>query len=105
MALLADLVATSARVGATSARLAKVRELAAQLRALDAEEVEIGVHYLSGELPQGRIGIGYAVLQSGSDGPAAAAPSLSLFETDGLLTQLAAIRGSGSAARRTEALR
>jgi hypothetical protein len=40
--------------------LAKVRELAALLRALQPDEIETGVHYLSGELPQGRIGIGYA---------------------------------------------
>jgi len=64
MGLLLDLVNTSQRVGATSARLAKVRELAAFLRALPPEEIETAVHYLSGEIPQGRIGIGYSVLKS-----------------------------------------
>jgi hypothetical protein len=37
--LLADLVGTSQRVGATSARLRKVRELAVFLRALPPEEI------------------------------------------------------------------
>ena len=71
MTLLADLVATSQRVGATSGRLAKVRELADLLRALQPNEVETGVHYLSGELPQGRIGIGFATLRTAASNPAA----------------------------------
>jgi hypothetical protein len=41
MTWLSDLVQTSATVGTTSARLAKVRAIAAQLRALDADEIAI----------------------------------------------------------------
>ena len=63
MSLFADLVAVSQRVGATSARLAKVRELAAHLRAVEPSEIDTAVHYLSGEMPQGRFGIGYAALR------------------------------------------
>ncbi|TLY75573.1 MAG: ATP-dependent DNA ligase, partial [Gammaproteobacteria bacterium] len=64
MTLLADLVHTSQRVGATAARLAKVRELASFLRALAPDEIETAAHYLAGETPQGRVGIGYATLQA-----------------------------------------
>ena len=63
MTLLTQLAAVSQRIGATAARSGKVRELAEFLRALPAEDMVIAVHYLSGELPQGRIGIGYALLQ------------------------------------------
>jgi DNA ligase 1 len=105
MGLLLDLVNTSQRVGATSARLAKVRELAAFLRALPPEEVETAVHYLSGEIPQGRIGIGYSVLKRAIADSPAPAESLSIAELHDALTTLAAIRGSGSAARRAQALR
>jgi DNA ligase-1 len=104
MGLLLDLVNTSQRVGATSARLAKVRELATFLRALPPEEIETAVHYLSGELPQGRIGIGYSVLKSAA-GDSAPVASVSIAELHDALTTLAAIRGSGSAARRAQALR
>jgi hypothetical protein len=45
---LAPLVAASQRVGATPARLAKVRELAALLETLAPDDIEIAVHYLSG---------------------------------------------------------
>ena len=64
MTLLLDLVNTSQRVAATPARLAKVRELATFLRSLPPNEIDTAVHYLSGELPQGRIGIGYSVLKA-----------------------------------------
>lgn len=48
MILLARLAEASERVGATSARLAKVRELAGLLRQLGPEEIRIGVQYLAG---------------------------------------------------------
>ncbi len=104
MTALAELVSTSQRVGAASARLTKVRELAACLRALQPDEIEVGVHYLSGEVPQGRFGIGYAILQSAAE-HAAAEPTLSLLQADAALAQIAAIRGPGSATRRSDALR
>jgi len=102
--LFAALVATSQRVGATRARLAKVRELATYLAALPPEEIEIAAHYLSGELPQGRIGIGYASLQSAAQGGGSAAPTLSLLQLDRQLAALAETVGAGSAARRSQAL-
>ena len=104
MTLLATLVDVSQRVGATAGRLAKVRELAGCLRALDAAEIEIGVLYLSGETPQGRIGIGYAVLQATRAAAAAAEPTLSIADVDSRLTEIAGIRGAGSTARRSAAL-
>jgi DNA ligase 1 len=103
--LLADLVATSQRVGATSARLRKVQELAEFLRALPPEEIERAVHYLSGETSQGRIGIGYSTLRSAASKTAAGAGTLSIAEVDHCLAAVAGIRGAGSAAQRAAALR
>lgn len=105
MSLFADLVAVSQRVGATSARLAKVRELAAHLRAVEPSEIDTAVHYLSGEIPQGRFGIGYAALRkAGEASGAAATATLTIADVDRSLADVAAIRGSGSAARRAQAL-
>src|SRR5262245_1526754 len=105
MTLLARLVEASERIAATPARLAKVRELAECLRALSPEEIEPGVAYLSGEVPQGRIGLGWAQLRAARESAAPAAePSLSITEVDERLSALAEIRGAGSAARRAEAL-
>jgi DNA ligase-1 len=73
MTLLATVVATSAQVTQTSARSAKTRLLADCLRALDLQELEIAVLYLSGEIRQGRIGIGPSVLRDSAQAPAATA--------------------------------
>ena len=106
MTLLAELVSTSSRVGGTSSRLAKVREIARLLGELSRDEIGIGVSYLAGELPQGRIGVGYAALQAAAAaaGPAPEEASLSVEQTDRRVTELARIRGNGSAARRSAAL-
>jgi DNA ligase 1 len=103
--LLANLVRASGRVGATSARLAKVRELAAFLRTMPVEDIETAVCYLSGEVPQGRIGIGYSTLRPAASVPAADSESLSIAEVDRWLANVAVIRGDGSASRRLEMLR
>jgi DNA ligase 1 len=102
--LLSHLVATSRRVGAAAARLSKVRELAALLQTLPPDEIETAVHYLSGEIPQGRIGIGYAALQGALGTAAASAETLSIADVDRDLALMAGIRGPGSATRRKEAL-
>ncbi len=102
--LLADLVATSARVAATRARTVKIAELAGLLRRLAPEEVEVAVAYLSGHLRQGRIGIGGAAVRSAMPGTAAAAPTLTLAETDAAFAALAGVSGAGSAAERARLL-
>lgn len=104
MTLLNDLVETSQRVGASSARSTKIRELAAFLRTLAANEIELAVHYLSGEIPQGRIGIGYSALRAAASSPPSTAATLSLAELDHDLTALAGINGAGSAGRRAKSL-
>ena len=105
MTLFASLAETSQRVGTTAARSAKVRELAELLRQLLPEEIGIAVHYLSGELPQGRIGIGPAAVSSAAASPAARLPTLSIAEVDARLAALAVIGGAGSGARRLERVR
>jgi DNA ligase-1 len=103
--LLAELVRASQRVGATPARRVKVNELASLLKALASDEIDVGVHYLAGEIPQGKIGIGYSAVRAAASTPASASEKLSITEVDRQLTQLAGIRGNGSAARRAEALK
>ena len=105
MTLLAHLVATSQRVAATPARLAKVRELAGLLGTLPPGEVGTAVHYLSGDTPQGRLGIGYSALEPAAREPAATDPSLSITDIDGRLALLKGVKGAGAAGRRVELLR
>ena len=102
--LLAALVATSQRVRASRSRLAKVRELASLLSSLAPAEIDLATHYLAGDTPQGRIGVGYALLTAAAQTAAAASASLSLTDIDSRLTTLAQLRGAGSAPRRAAAL-
>jgi DNA ligase 1 len=60
--LLRELVQTSEAVAATSARTAKITEIADLLRRASAAEVPAVVAFLSGELLQRQIGVGYASL-------------------------------------------
>ena len=100
MSAFASIVETSQRVTATSSRIAKLRELAACLRATDPDEVELAVLYLSGEIPQRKIGLGYAVVHQVSTVAAAGQPTLALADVDRQLTAIQNTRGSGSAALR-----
>jgi DNA ligase-1 len=102
---LAELVATSAAVAATRARGAKRAALAALLARLEPDEVEIAVGFLEGGPRQGRLGVGWRSLEGArSDAPATEA-RLTLAEVDAALSELAALKGPGSAARRQALLR
>jgi DNA ligase-1 len=103
--LLAVLAAASRKVAETSSRTAKIAELAACLRQLDPDEIEIGVVFLSGETRQGKTGAGYAMLREARAQGAASTPTITLTELDRELETFAATRGSGSAARRADLLR
>jgi DNA ligase-1 len=100
---LAEVVRASAEVAATPSRLAKIKTIAACLRALAPEEVEIALPYLSGDLRQGRLAIGYSTLQSAMGSPAAM-PTLSVMEVDKAFDDLKAVKGKGSAGQRAARL-
>ncbi len=96
--LLTEIAEVSQAVAATSARLAKIETLAGALREAGPLEVPIAVAYLSGELPQRQIGVGWATLRDGFT--PAAAPTLTLTEVDAGFSAIGAVSGKGSAAAR-----
>ncbi|HZD38939.1 MAG TPA: ATP-dependent DNA ligase, partial [Actinomycetes bacterium] len=100
--LLSELVQTSDAVGATMARLAKVDHLAACLRRLSPDEVEVAVAFLSGELRQRQIGVGWASLRDPP--PAAGAPSLQVLEVDQAFERIGRQAGPGSQGERKRLL-
>ena len=102
MVLLAEVARTSAAVAAISARRAKIALLAECLRKAADAEVAVTVAYLSGELPQRQIGVGYASLRDLP--PPAATPSLSVAEVDAACTEIGAVSGKGSVATRRQLL-
>src|SRR5262245_43434640 len=100
-----DVVAASRSIGETSARSEKIRHLAACLRRAEPEAIETAVALLSGELRQGRIGLGPSVLRAAMPPTAAPAPALTLAQVDAALDRIAQMRGTGSAAARSRLLR
>jgi ATP-dependent DNA ligase I len=96
--LLSEIAEVSRAVAGTSARLAKIALLAAALREAGPLEVPIAVAYLSGELPQRQIGVGWAALRDGF--APAQAPTLTLSEVDSGFSAIGAVSGKGSAAAR-----
>ena len=97
-----ELVATSAQVTETPARLGKVAVLAGLLRRLRPDEVPVAVAYLSGELPHAPVGVGWASLR---DPPApTAAGTLELLDVDAALRRIGETSGPGSQAERRRLL-
>ncbi|QGZ52222.1 ATP-dependent DNA ligase [Streptomyces sp. QHH-9511] len=100
--LLARLADVSHQVAATSARSRKIGLLAELFGEAAPEESPLVIAYLSGRLPQGRIGVGWSVLKHVIP-PAvtpAEQPTLTLAGTDEAMTALAALTGAGSQAER-----
>ena len=102
MTLLSDLVETSAAVGGTAARSAKVERLASTLRRLEPAEAPIAVAYLSGQLRQRPIGVGYASMRDLP--PPSESTSLTLREVDAALEAIGLTVGRDSQAERRRQL-
>jgi DNA ligase 1 len=99
---LVDVAATSADVGATSSRLAKAARIADLLAHTDPDDVAVVVSWLSGELPQRQIGVGWAALRSLPD--PADEPSLQVAPVHDTFTAIGATSGAGSQRRRADQL-
>lgn len=103
--LLSDVASTSLKVGGTSSRLTKVARIADLLvqAAPNAELVAIVVSWLSGELRQRQIGVGWASLRSLP--PPAPDPVLTVIGVDATFAEIGTVSGKGSQARRAELIR
>jgi DNA ligase-1 len=68
------------------------------LRSATPDEAPIAVAYLSGELPQRQIGVGWAALRDAP--PPAAEPSLTIADVDSAFTRIGVLAGKGSTGER-----
>lgn len=101
--LLHSVVDTSVAVAATRSRRTKIDLLRELLGRAEPHEVEAVVSWLSGEMTQGRLGVGFRTL-AGLSAPVADDPVLDVDEVSGFLDRLAGISGSGSTAARQQLL-
>lgn len=97
--LLSDVVTVSDSVRATASRKVKIADLAELLGRADTAELMPVVAWVSGELPQGRLGAGWRTV-AGIEVEPAAEPSRTVTAVDQALTDVAAVAGPGSVARR-----
>ena len=115
--LLRDLVDTSVIVAGSPGRKAKISAIAELLARVPPDEVPIAVAFLSGELTQRQIGVGYAALmdliaqaqpgQGGavdSESALPTTPTLTLTDTDAAFEAIGAMLGPGSQAQRRATL-
>jgi DNA ligase-1 len=100
--LLKELVEASEAVGETRSRLAKTERIAAVLERLSPEEVAPAVAFLSGELRQRQIGVGWASLRDLP--PPSGTPSLTVAHVDAAFERIGSLAGTGSQGARREAL-
>ncbi|PRB58389.1 ATP-dependent DNA ligase [Microbacterium sp. MYb45] len=98
--MLAELVTTTDRVGATSSRLAKIDALAELLARAETSELPIVMGLLLASPRQGRLGVGWRGL-SAIEIAHADESTLTVGDVDDSLDALASTSGSGSAAGRT----
>jgi DNA ligase-1 len=100
--LLLDVANTSLTVRDTSSRLTKVAHIGELLgrAAPEPEAVATVVSWLSGELRQRQIGVGWASLRSRPS--PAAQPTLTVAGVDATFSEIGAVSGKGSQARRAE---
>jgi DNA ligase-1 len=103
---LSALTALVERVRATSKKNEKIGLIADVLRQARGREAELLAMYLTGALPQGRIGLGWSTIHAALEGaPPPRDEPLALLDVDRAFGALAGERGAGSAERRTRTLR
>ncbi len=98
---LANLVSCSEEVGGTRSRLKKRAALAALLDQTEERLLPTVVAWLSGELPEGKIGVGYASIY-GTLNETEPSPwtSLSVDDVQGAVTAIQGASGKGSVGRK-----
>jgi DNA ligase-1 len=98
---LAQLVESVHRVRETSRKTLKIALLAEVLRETTGRETELAALYLSGVLPQGRIGVGWRTVRAAWEAATSSTGSLTLKELDAAVASIASDAGPGSARRRS----
>jgi DNA ligase-1 len=92
-------------VRSTSKKTEKTQLLANLLKQAQGNDIELVAHYLVGTLPQGKIGIGWRIIEQASKDLRLADSGLALHQIDEVLDTIAAGQGAGSTSRKIQGLR
>ncbi len=101
---LRELVDVSNSVAAARGRLEKIGKLADLLKRLGPDEIRIAVAYLSGSLPQGRIGVGWSAISDARAITPASQIPLELRDVHDVFDRVSRVAGAGATRTRMELL-
>jgi DNA ligase 1 len=99
------LVRLVAQIRATTKKSEKVSMMATFLNQTHGRETELAALYLSGSLPQGRIGVGWRLIEQAVPTAVEPGPGLLLADVDHVFIAIAKDTGPGSTQRKIDALR
>ena len=91
-------------VRATTKKTEKTQLLANLLKQAQGRDIELVALYLVGTLPQGRIGVGWRIIEQATADLPVADASLSLHQIDQVLDGIASDEGAGSTAQKDPGL-
>ena len=98
------LVDVSKRVSATTRKKEKASLLAECLKRGQGQEIALAATYLSGQIPQGSLGLGWAILQKALGNLGMRPRPLSLPEVNRSFDEIAQSKGAGSVERKVQAI-
>src|SRR5215217_7138121 len=101
---LARLVDIVSHVRATTKKTEKTRLLADLLRQTRDRDTELAALYLTGSMPQGKIGIGWSVIRKALSESQPMGEAVTLVDVDQTVQELATEHGTGSTERKVRAL-
>jgi DNA ligase-1 len=99
------LVEISERISATSRKKEKVSLIAGILLQARGEEIALAAHYLSGQIPQGRMGVASKMLRDALRDLSPSPRPLRLIDVDRFFEAVARDSGPGSTGRKVQTLR
>jgi DNA ligase-1 len=103
--LFKDLVGASKRVSATTRKKEKASLLAECLKRGRGQEISLAASYLSGQIPQGSLGIGWGILQKALGNLDERPRPLGLPEVNRFFEEIARSKGAGAVEKKVKALR
>lgn len=103
--VLKDIVEISKSVSLTARKREKISLLASLLRRAEGEEIALAVRYLSGQIPQSRLGIGWATVQEALKDLSDEHRPLGLIDVNRWFDRISRERGPGSSGRKVVLLR
>lgn len=103
--LFKDLVEVSKRVRLARRKKEKTSLLAEFLKLGHGQEIALAASYLSGQIPQGSLGIGWAILERALGNLSQRSRPLTLLEVNRFLDEIAQLKGANSIGNKVKVLR